>query len=502
MPPFFIRSTIFNILFYALTGISCVFLLPTLFFPRNIYLFTVRFFVFTADILAKTILGLSYEVRGVENLPQEGPFIIAAKHQSAYETLKLHILFDDPAVVLKKELLKIPLWGRYLKKSDVIAIDRSTPKAAIKSIQDGARRMAEQKRPIVIFPQGTRVSIDQSAKEKPYKVGVLRIQEATGIPVIPLALNTGFFWPKNSWTKKPGTVVFEFLPSLKIEDDAGETLKNLEKITEEKSRALLDEAKQAYAVRKSKGPILLILTSLALIAAYCANWYIMSDQVKKYIAAYLADIEDNPQIRITGDKMPIITGFPGKIKVSLGPHIFSTVLGDLSIQKLEAQSWPVPYFPITIGGKIITVQMQKWGEPLSFETLDGTIKYTYSKIKIENAFLKNGQFEASVSGEVATSRSSSSAFDLIIQMKNHEVFLQELTSKKIVKRQPALLAAMALQALKKGDIVTVHLKTYEDGLYLGPLKIMSTPQYSAPPGQSYPARERPVMISENPIDQE
>ena len=90
----------------------------------------VHTFVFINHFLERSILGLDFEVRGHENLP-EGACIIAAKHQSAYETTKLHILFEDPAIILKKELLKIPLWGLYLAKSDVIAIDRSSPKAAI-----------------------------------------------------------------------------------------------------------------------------------------------------------------------------------------------------------------------------------------------------------------------------------------------------------------------------------------------------------------------------------
>ena len=161
-------------------------------------------FAFTTAILEKYILGLTYEVRGQEHLPEQGSYIIAAKHQSSYETFKLHTLFGDPAIVLKKELLRIPLWGMYLKKSDVIAIDRSSPKTAIKSIKDGAQHVKEQGRPIIIFPQGTRVSIDTTAQEKPYKIGIMRLQEATNLPIIPMAINTGYFQPKHKWCKKPG----------------------------------------------------------------------------------------------------------------------------------------------------------------------------------------------------------------------------------------------------------------------------------------------------------
>ena len=203
--PYFIRSTIFNFCFYVLTGICCIILLPTLVLPRKYYMAVVYGFVYTTVFLEKYILGLTYEIRGKEHLPEKGSYIVAAKHQSAYETFKLHILFKDPAIVLKKELLKIPLWGKYLEKSDVIAIDRSTPKMAIKSIQEGAKHVKEQNRPIVIFPQGTRVSTETTTKEKPYKIGIIRIQEATNLPIIPMALNSGVFYPKHKWCKKTGT---------------------------------------------------------------------------------------------------------------------------------------------------------------------------------------------------------------------------------------------------------------------------------------------------------
>ncbi len=106
--------------------------------------------------IEKYVLGLDYEVRGLEYMPKEGSYLIAAKHQSAYETMKLHRLFGDPSIILKKELLSIPIWGKFLGKLDIIAIDRSNGESAISSIIDGAHRMKEQGRPIVIFPQGTR----------------------------------------------------------------------------------------------------------------------------------------------------------------------------------------------------------------------------------------------------------------------------------------------------------------------------------------------------------
>jgi len=242
----YIRSLLYNILFFGLTAVACVLCLPALLLPRKLAMGVVWAFVRSNLVLEKYVLGLSYEVRGGAHLPNEGAYILAAKHQSAYETMKLHILFKDPAVILKKELLSIPLWGWYLAKSDVIAIDRSTRKAAISSINNGALRMKEQGRPIVIFPQGTRVRVDTTTQEKPYKIGVARVQEATGLPIIPMAMNAGVFWPRNAFWKSSGTVVFEFLPPIEVGMDAGALLKKLENDIEERSNALMDEARKNY----------------------------------------------------------------------------------------------------------------------------------------------------------------------------------------------------------------------------------------------------------------
>ena len=241
-----IRSIVFNIAFVGITFFMIMLTLPTIFLPREKMFFVIRLWVNTVYWLEKTIIGLDYEVRGIENIPKDQSFIVAAKHQSAYETMKLHILFDDPAVVLKRELLRIPLWGRYLQKIDPIAIDRSNKDQAIKSLLAGVDHVREQKRPIVIFPQGTRVRWNATPQEKPYKIGVARMQESSGLPIIPMALNSGIFWPRNSWIKRPGRVIFEFLPSIQPQKSAAETIKNIEKILEAHSTALIQESQAKY----------------------------------------------------------------------------------------------------------------------------------------------------------------------------------------------------------------------------------------------------------------
>jgi 1-acyl-sn-glycerol-3-phosphate acyltransferase len=243
-----IRSTIFNIAFYVFTALACIFCLPCLLLPKKKALVAMRIFVHGTHFLEKHIIGLDYEVRGREHLPKSGSYIVAAKHESPYETTKLNIVFDDPAIVLKRELLRIPLWGRFLALVEPIAIDRSAGKEAMTQIIEGARRVKAQNRPIVIFPQGTRVYTWQTPAEKPYKPGAARIAAEVGLPIIPMALNSGMYWPRKSWIKHPGRVVFEFLPPLNTAQDVPAIMKELEAKLEAASNALHREAAEKYGV--------------------------------------------------------------------------------------------------------------------------------------------------------------------------------------------------------------------------------------------------------------
>lgn len=238
-----LRSTLFNLLMYGLTAVMCILCLPGLLLPPRKRMMIVRLFVGTVYVLERFVLGLRYEVRGWENVPADGAYIVAAKHQSAYETMKLHILWDNPSIVLKQELLRIPLWGRYLAMIGPIAIDRASGKESITQIIEGAQRIKKEGRPMVIFPQGTRVGVDVTASEKPYRIGVARMQEATELPIIPLALNTGVFWPKHKWCKKSGTVIFKFMPPIPPGGDPKDVIARIEEILEEESAKLRDEAR-------------------------------------------------------------------------------------------------------------------------------------------------------------------------------------------------------------------------------------------------------------------
>lgn len=229
-----------------MTALACILFIPALLTNRKVILWITRLWLGIVYFLEKYVAGLDYEVRGKEHLPQNQSYIVAAKHQSAYETLKLHALFGDPTIVLKQELLGIPLFGKFLRMLDVIPIDRKNKDQAVKSILEGSLRMKDQKRPIVIFPQGTRVKVNVSAKQKPYKGGIVKMYQNTDMPVVPLALNSGLFWSRNSFFKKPGKVIFEFLAPIEPGLPDKKVMQALEDRIEDKTNALMGEAAQTY----------------------------------------------------------------------------------------------------------------------------------------------------------------------------------------------------------------------------------------------------------------
>ncbi len=205
-----LRSLLFNLAFYGWTLIMCTLMLGTLPLPHRYFLNIVRFWLWHVVWIERHIGKIDYRVIGAENVPA-GTCIIAAKHQSAWETFKLHTLFGDPSIVLKKELLNLPIWGWYLRRSGMIPIDRKGGSSTLSAMVAAAKIAANNGRKIVIFPQGTRVRPDE---DRPYKSGVASLYQELGLPVVPMALNSGLLWPRNSFIKKSGLITIEFLPPI------------------------------------------------------------------------------------------------------------------------------------------------------------------------------------------------------------------------------------------------------------------------------------------------
>jgi 1-acyl-sn-glycerol-3-phosphate acyltransferase len=204
------RSIAFSVLFPCWTGLCCIFLAFGPLLPRTGALFFAVLWVRSVAVLERIVLGLDYRVIGQENLPAGRSFVVAAKHQSTYETMKLHLILNDPAIVMKKELLRVPIWGAYTKKTGMIPIDRGAGKFALGEMVVAAKKAQADGRPIVIFPQGTRVP---PGEMRPYKSGVIGLYKELGLEIVPLAVNSGLFWPKEGM-KRGGTVTFSFIPAI------------------------------------------------------------------------------------------------------------------------------------------------------------------------------------------------------------------------------------------------------------------------------------------------
>ena len=205
----FIKSLFFNIFLYV--GIILVFILamPTLILPAKFTLYCGKFLAYYIILILKLFLNTKVIFHGLENLKKVKKFFIASAHQSMFETFVLQAPLNFPIFILKKELLKIPLFGWYLKKIGSIDIVREiTTKENLNFLDKVKNVVQKNNRPLLIFPQGTRVKFDDRS---PLKKGVSRIYEALELPCIPVALNSGKIWPKNSFIKYPGNIHISFL---------------------------------------------------------------------------------------------------------------------------------------------------------------------------------------------------------------------------------------------------------------------------------------------------
>lgn len=201
------RSLLFAILFYlALIAIMIVGS-PAFLMRRSAVYALARIWARTSIWLLRHVCGVRTEFRGLEKLPP-APFILAAKHQSVWETFALSLVVDDFTFILKRELTFIPLFGWYLAKTEQVAIDRSKGGNSLSQAIAKAKQIFADKRVLIIFPEGTRRPAGAPPK---YKFGVAHIYDASGVPCVPVALNSGLFWPRRSFLRRPGTIVVEIL---------------------------------------------------------------------------------------------------------------------------------------------------------------------------------------------------------------------------------------------------------------------------------------------------
>jgi 1-acyl-sn-glycerol-3-phosphate acyltransferase len=235
------RALAFNLAFFAWTAICGTLGLPFLLTPRALTMRFGRFWAASVLVLLKVIVGLDYEIRGLDRLPRDG-CIVAMKHQSAWDTLILPVALGDPAIVLKRELLLLPFYGWYAARAGSIAVDRKAGAGALRRMLATARPIATTGRPIVIFPEGTRVA---PGERRPYQPGVAALYQTLALPLVPAAVNSGLYWGRRSFLKRPGRIILEFLDPIPPGRTRPRLMAELERRIETATMALLREGRAA-----------------------------------------------------------------------------------------------------------------------------------------------------------------------------------------------------------------------------------------------------------------
>lgn len=236
-----LRSVVYNI-FYVLWTIGVGSLgIPTLFVPGRRSFAVPHLWCRGLVWGGRILLGIRWRVEGLENLPQ-GAFILASKHQSAWETLFLPMLVPKPVFVLKKELLSIPFVGWHMAKTGMIAVDRKAGASAMKTMLRGAETAFAEGRQLIIFPEGTRVPVHETPAFQP-GAAALYARFGDRVPVIPVALNSGLVWGRNSFLKSPGEVVVRILPAIPPGLDKKTFSERLQEVINGESAKLCDGAR-------------------------------------------------------------------------------------------------------------------------------------------------------------------------------------------------------------------------------------------------------------------
>jgi 1-acyl-sn-glycerol-3-phosphate acyltransferase len=239
----FLRSLIFNVLFYLLLAFWIIVAIPTFVMPRYCIMGISRAWARSSIRLLRLVCNIKVEYRGLEKI-QKGPLIVASKHQSMWETFALLQFFDQPLFILKRELTWIPFFGWYLIKANMIGIDRSAGGRSLLQMTRRAGEAVRRGRQLIIFPEGTRTPVGATPN---YKTGIAQIYVDCGVNCLPVALNSGLFWPRRTFMRYPGTLVVEFLDPLPPGLSRREFIARVSAVIEEATNRLVETAQREQA---------------------------------------------------------------------------------------------------------------------------------------------------------------------------------------------------------------------------------------------------------------
>jgi 1-acyl-sn-glycerol-3-phosphate acyltransferase len=235
-----VRSIAFNLAFFVWTAAIGTLALPLLLAPRRTVMRFGRWWARSVLALLRVIVGLDSEIRGIEHIPPGG-CMIAMKHQSSWDALIVPVILGDPAVVIKRELLLLPFYGWYAARAGSVVVNRKGGSRALRRMVAGAKQAAAAGRPVVIFPQGTRTA---PGAHVPYQPGVAALYQALALPLVPAAVNSGLFWGRRSFVKRPGRITLAFLEPIPPGLPRRRLMAELETRIEAATAALIEEAQR------------------------------------------------------------------------------------------------------------------------------------------------------------------------------------------------------------------------------------------------------------------
>ena len=239
----FLRSLIYNVLFYLLLICWLIIAIPTFVLPRSALRALARLWSRQSTWLLRVVCNVKVEYRGVDKIPK-GPLVVASKHQSMWETFALLQIFDQPLFILKRELTMIPFFGWYLIKAGMISVDRRAGGRALLKMVRQAAEEVRGGRQLIIFPEGTRRPVGAPPD---YKPGVAQLYASSRVSCLPVALNSGLFWPRRTFMRYPGTLVVEFLDLLPSGLSRDEFLTRISVVIEDATRRLVEAGRREQA---------------------------------------------------------------------------------------------------------------------------------------------------------------------------------------------------------------------------------------------------------------
>jgi 1-acyl-sn-glycerol-3-phosphate acyltransferase len=239
-----VRSLLFNVAFYANLVLWLIILIPGALVPRRMFMELVKMWARTSLWLLRVLAGTRVVITGREKIPQGGA-LVAAKHQSFLETFALLTILDDPTYILKRELMWIPFFGWYLAKAQCVPVDRKAGTVALVQMTARARDEAQHGRQIIIFPEGTR---RPPGAPPAYKYGVAHLYQNLGFPCVPVAMNSGLYWPRRRFIRRPGTVRIEVQDAIAPGLPRDEFFKLVQGRIEDASSRLFEEGRKELGI--------------------------------------------------------------------------------------------------------------------------------------------------------------------------------------------------------------------------------------------------------------